>query len=135
MPAHGGREPARGLTSAISASADEEPAFVLRGEGTHVFECKPLPTTRTGMRGPSARPTRRSTTRAARRAQRAENMFEAIGDRSTVSASIAARQDGGSEQPALAAPARAVHRRRGTLSRRDQRAAREHAGGSRPTGL
>src|SRR5258706_7756059 len=96
MPALAAVSPPGGLTSSITASADEEPAFVLRAEGTHVFECKPLSTDPDRyawfFSAPDAtlydagRPVARNS---------AENMFEAIGDRSTVTGSIRARQDGG----------------------------------------
>jgi len=97
MPAVAAVSPPGGITSSITASADEEPAFMLRGEGTHVFECKQLPSDPNRyawfFSSPDAtlydagRPVARNA---------AENMFEAIGDRSTVTASIRARQDGGS---------------------------------------
>ncbi len=89
--------PPGGLTSAITASADEEAAFVLRAEGVHVFECKPLATDAERFTwvfsAPNAtlydsgRPVARHT---------AENMWEASSDRSTVTGTIRARQDGGS---------------------------------------
>ena len=88
--------PPAGLTSAITAPADEEAAFMLRAEGTHVFECKPLAQDPNrfawAFGGPDAtlydsgRPVARHA---------AENMFEAIGDRSSVSGAIRSRQDGG----------------------------------------
>jgi hypothetical protein len=88
--------PPAGITSAITASPDEEAAFVLRGEGAHVFECKPLTTdperfawtfsSPDVMLYDAGRP-------AARLA--AENTWEALGDRSSVSGAVRSRQDGG----------------------------------------
>jgi len=96
-PAWAAVSPPAGLTSSIMASADEEPAFMLRGEGTHVFECKPLPgdpnryawffSSPDATLYDAGRPVARNAS---------ENMFEALGDRSTVTGSIRARQDGGS---------------------------------------
>jgi hypothetical protein len=88
--------PPGGITSTLTASADEEPAFMLRAQGVHVFECKPL----------AADPTRFAWTFSApdvtlydagRPVARnaAENMFEALADRSTVTGAIRSRQDGG----------------------------------------
>jgi hypothetical protein len=97
VPAFAAVSPPSGLTSSITASADEEAVLMLRAEGTHVFECKPLPGDSNRyawfFSAPDAtlydagRPVARNA---------AENVFEAIGDRSTVTASIRARQDGGS---------------------------------------
>jgi hypothetical protein len=84
------------VTGNLAALANEEAAFVLHGEGVHVFECKPLAGNPDQFRwtfsAPDAtlydagRPIARSTS---------ENVFEAIADRSTVSGGIRARQDGG----------------------------------------
>jgi len=86
-----------GLTSSITASADEEPAFMLRAEGTNVFECKPLASDpdRFAWAFSSPQSTLYDAGRPVAR-NAAENMFESLGDRSTVTASIRARQDGGS---------------------------------------
>ena len=35
--------PPAGIGASIRAPAGEEPAFVLHGEGSHAFECRPLP--------------------------------------------------------------------------------------------
>ena len=88
--------PPSGLTPAIAAPADEAAAFMLRGEGTHTFECKPLPADPTRYAWAfgtpnvtlydSGRPVARHV---------AENTWEATGDRSSVSGAIRARQDGG----------------------------------------
>ena len=70
---------------------------MLRGEGTHVFECKPLANDPDRFAWTFSAPDSTlydSGRPVARNA--AENMFEALGDRSTVTASIRARQDGGS---------------------------------------
>jgi hypothetical protein len=89
--------PPGGVTSAITASPDEEAAFVLRGEGVHVFECKSLATDAArfawAFTAPNA--TLYDSGRAVAR-HTAENMWEASGDRSTVTGTIRARQDGGS---------------------------------------
>ena len=89
--------PPAGLTSAITASADEEAAFVLRGEGINVFECKPLATDPARFTWAFSAPnaTLYDSGRAVAR-NTAENMWEASGDRSTVTGTIRARQDGGS---------------------------------------
>jgi hypothetical protein len=96
LPVLAAVSPPAGLTSAITAAPDEEAAFMLRGEGTHIFECRPLATDPNrfawAFTAPDAtlydagRPVARHA---------AENMFEAMSDRSTVSASIRSRQAGG----------------------------------------
>ena len=89
--------PPGALTSAITASPDEEAAFVLRGEGVHVFECKPLATDSARFAWVFTAPnaTLYDSGRAVAR-HTAENMWEASSDRSTVTGTIRARQDGGS---------------------------------------
>src|ERR1043165_5484587 len=92
FPAVAAVSPPAGITGPITASADEEPAFVLRAEGSHVFECKPLPSNPDRyawfFSAPDAtlydagRPVARNST---------ENTFEAISDRSTVSGRVRAR--------------------------------------------
>ncbi len=96
LPAAGAVSPPAGLTASLSAPADEAPAFVLRGEGVHVFECRLLAsdpnrylwtfTAPETTLYEGARPVAR---------QAADNQFEAITDRSTVSAALRSRQDGG----------------------------------------
>jgi len=88
--------PPAGLTSTLTASADEEAAFMLRAEGTHVFECKPLANDPNRFAWAFSAPNATlydSGRPVARHA--AENMFEALADRSTVTGSIRSRQDGG----------------------------------------
>jgi hypothetical protein len=88
--------PPAGLTSKIAASADEEPAFMLHAEGDHVFECKPLPGDPDRFAWVFSAPEATlydAGTPVARHT--AQNMFEAIADRSAVSGTIRARQDGG----------------------------------------
>jgi hypothetical protein len=96
LPALAAVNPPAGITSTIAASADEEPAFMLRGEGTHVFECKPLPNDpdRYAWFFSSPNTTLYDAGRPVAR-NASENMFEGIADRSTVSGVIRARQDGG----------------------------------------
>ena len=96
IPAFASIAPPSGITSALTASADEEPVFMLHAEGVHVFECKPLAADPSrfawAFSGPDAtlydggRPVARNA---------AENVFEAITDRSSVSAAIRSHQDGG----------------------------------------
>lgn len=90
--------PPAGITASISASADEEPAFVLRGEGTHVFECKPLATDASRFAWTFAAPdVTLYDGGAAVGRNAAENTWEATVDRSTVSGAVRARQDGGAD--------------------------------------
>jgi len=95
LPATAVVPPPAGITSSITASADEAPAFVLRAEGTHIFQCKPTAdpdrfawtfTAPDATLYDAGRPVARHA---------ADNMFEAIGDRSTVTSAVRARQDGG----------------------------------------
>jgi hypothetical protein len=88
--------PPTGITSAITAPADEEPAFVLRGEGTHAFECRPLASDPNRFAWAFATPnvTLYDAGRPVAR-HAAENTWEATGDRSSVSGAPRARQDGG----------------------------------------
>ena len=95
LPAAAVITPPAGITANIAASADEEPAFVLRAEGTHIFQCKPTNdpnrfawtfTAPDATLYDAGRPVARHA---------ADNMFEAIADRSTVTSLIRARQDGG----------------------------------------
>ena len=90
--------PPAGITSRITASADEEPAFVLRGEGAHVFECKPLATDPERFAWAFSSPdlTLYDGGRPAARLA-AENTWEALGDRSSLSGAVRARQDGGAD--------------------------------------
>jgi hypothetical protein len=96
VPALAAINPPAGLASTITAPADEEPAFVLRAEGVHVFECKPLAADPNRFAWQFASPdaTLYDASRPVAR-HLAENMFEAIGDRSTVTGTIRSRQDGG----------------------------------------
>jgi len=89
--------PPSSLTSAITAPADEEPAFVLRGEGTQSFECKPLASDPNRFAWAFAKPdiTLYDAGRPVAR-HASENTWEATGDRSSVSGAPRARQDGGS---------------------------------------
>jgi hypothetical protein len=89
--------PPAGITSAITAPADEEAAFVLRGQGTHAFECKPLASdpSRFGWTFATPDVTLYDAGRPVAR-HAAENTWEAMGDRSSVSGAPRARQDGGS---------------------------------------
>jgi len=89
--------PPSGLTAAITAPPDEEAAFMLRGEGTHSFECRPLPTDPSKFAWAFGAP-KVTLYDAGRPVARhaAENTWEATGDRSSVSGAIRARQDGGS---------------------------------------
>jgi hypothetical protein len=98
VPAFGAVAPPAGITSAITASADEEAAFALRAEGTHIFECKTVASNPDryawAFTAPDAtlydagRPVARHA---------AENQFEALADRSSLSATLRARQDGGAD--------------------------------------
>ena len=87
-----------GLAPALSASPDEEASFMLRAEGAHVFECKPLPTDPNRFAWAFSSPNA-TLYEAGRPVARhvAENTFEATGDRSTVSGSVRARQEGGAD--------------------------------------
>lgn len=88
--------PPAGLTSAITASADEEPAFMLRGEGAHLFECKALASDPSRFAWAFTAPdvTLYDGGRAVAR-HASENTWESTGDRSSVGGTIRARQDGG----------------------------------------
>ena len=89
--------PPAGITSAITAPADEEAAFVLHGEGTHSFECRPLASDPNRFAWAFAKPdiTLYDAGRAVAR-HASENTWEATGDRSSVSGAPRARQEGGS---------------------------------------
>jgi len=96
LPAAAVVAPPAGLTANLTAPADEQPAFALRAEGVHVFECRQLPGDATRFAWTFTAPEATlydGGTPVARHA--AENMFEATGDRSTVTATLRARQDGG----------------------------------------
>ena len=88
--------PPSGVTAAITAPADEEAAFALRGEGTHAFECKPLATDPDKFAWSFTSPdmTLYDAGRPAARLA-AENTWEALGDRSSLTGAIRSRQDGG----------------------------------------
>ena len=95
-PAAAAIAPPAGISSSITASADEEPAFTLRGEGVQIFECKPLASDPDRFAwvftGPEA--TLYDSGRAVGR-HGADLMWEATGDRSSVTGTIRSRQDGG----------------------------------------
>ena len=88
--------PPSGVTSAITAPPDEEAAFVLRGEGTHAFECRPLASDPNRFAWAFATPnvTLYDAGRPVAR-HAAENTWEATGDRSSVSGTARSRQDAG----------------------------------------
>ena len=96
LPAAAAIAPPTGITAGIAAPADEVPEFALRAEGVHVFECKPLAADANRFAWTFSAPDAtlyeggRSVARHA-----SENTFEGIADRSTVSATLRARQDGG----------------------------------------
>lgn len=96
LPAAAAVSPPAGIALGITASADEVADFMLRAEGVHVFECKPLTTHATRFAWTFTAPdaTLYDAGRAVAR-QAADNMLEAIADRSAVSVAIRARQDGG----------------------------------------
>lgn len=80
----------------LTAPADEAAAFALRAEGVHVFECKALPSDPPRFAWTFSVPDATlyaAGTPVARHT--AENMFEATGDRSTVTAMPRARQEAG----------------------------------------
>jgi hypothetical protein len=88
--------PPAGLTAVITAPANEAPAFALRAEGVHVFECATLAgspdryawsfTAPDATLYDAGRPVARQVT---------GNTFEALSDRSTVAGVVRGRQDGG----------------------------------------
>jgi len=88
--------PPAGIGASIRAPAGEEPAFVLHGEGSHAFECRPLPSdpNRFGWAFTTPEVTLYDAGRPIAR-HVAENTWEAIGDRSSVNGVLRARQDGG----------------------------------------
>ena len=96
LPAAAVISPPAGITASITAPSDEVPEFALRAEGVHVFECKPLATdaSRFGWSFSAPDATLYDGGRSVAR-HAAENTFEGVGDRSTVSATLRARQDGG----------------------------------------
>lgn len=96
LPAVAAVSPPTGIAAGITVSADEAADFMLRAEGVHVFECKPLTTNANRFAWSFTAPdvTLYDAGRAVAR-HAADNQFEAIADRSTVSAAIRARQDGG----------------------------------------
>jgi hypothetical protein len=94
--------PPAGLAPSITAPAEEEAAFVLRGEGTHAFECRPLASDPNRFAWAFAAPdiTLYDAGRPIAR-QASENTWEAISDRSSVSGAIRARQEAGASLPWL----------------------------------
>ena len=96
LPAAAVISPPAGITASIAAPADEAPEFALRAEGVHVFECKPLPADANRFAWSFSAPdaTLYDGGRSIAR-HTAENTFEGVADRSTVSATLRARQDGG----------------------------------------
>ena len=94
--------PPSGIAASIAAPGDQEAAFVLRGEGTHTFECKPLASdpNRFGWAFATPDVTLYDAGRPVAR-HVAENAWEAIGDRSSVSGVIRARQEAGGNVPWL----------------------------------
>ena len=96
MPPWAAITPPAGLTANITAPAGEAPAFALRAEGVHIFECKPLVTSPDRFAWSFTAPDA-TLYEAGRPVARhgAENTFEAIADRSTVAGVVRGRQDGG----------------------------------------
>jgi hypothetical protein len=102
LPAFAAISPPSGVAPGLTPPAGEVAAFSLRAEGVHVFECKPLATDPNrylwSFSAPestlydSGRPVARLT---------AENGFEALADRSSVSAVVRARQNAGASIPWL----------------------------------
>ena len=88
--------PPSGIAASLRAPADEDPAFVLRGEGSHAFECRPLASdpNRFGWAFATPDVTLYDAGRPIAR-HVAENTWEAIGDRSIVNGVLRARQDAG----------------------------------------
>ncbi len=85
-----------GISAAIRAPANEEAAFVLRGEGSHAFECRPLASDPNRFGWAFATPdiTLYDAGRPIAR-HVAENTWEALGDRSSVTGVLRSRQDAG----------------------------------------
>src|ERR1700687_1436130 len=85
-----------GITGTVRVAADEEPAFMLRGEGVQIFECRPLVSDPTRFKWDLASPdaTLYEEGRSVGRLT-AANIWEAALDRSTAIGSPRSRQDGG----------------------------------------
>ena len=88
--------PPSGVIASLVAPANEAPAFALRAEGFHVFECKPVASDPTRYAWAFSAPdaTLYDAGRAVARTA-SENTFEGIADRSTVTGVVRSRQNAG----------------------------------------